>query len=263
MINRWTAAAFGALVFGMAVSLLLHRRSDVELSATKPGLVEAVEYSQNALEPVVLGEHPSGLNLGSEVSPADPMKTSLEAIRAEVGSEDNRKLLDAGFSRSHIDWIRHRREELLEQHQLAAKQRRDGGTAALPLDLAVSRDHDLVLRDIMGDAEYVSYRQALGKPTEILVDKVLPGSYAAQAGIQPGDQIVRYGDKRVFDYQELNLLSIKSDLPTRVEVVRASRTTWVTLPKGPTGLSGTFPSDVSRYKDSLRASFGVDSTERR
>jgi S1-C subfamily serine protease len=91
----------------------------------------------------------------------------------------------------------------------------------------------------MTDEEYMNYRQALGKPTAFKVIEVLPNSLAAKAGIKPGDQVMRYGNKRVFDYRELEALALSevSDGPAIVEVQRDGYTFTVTLPKGPTGLS--------------------------
>jgi S1-C subfamily serine protease len=124
----------------------------------------------------------------------------------------------------------------LQQADFEAKQ---NGKPLNPSSLSGALDNDLLLREEMTDEEYMNYRQALGKPTAFKVIEVLPNSLAAKAGIKPGDQVMRYGNKRVFDYRELEALALSevSDGPAIVEVQRDGYTFTVTLPKGPTGLS--------------------------
>jgi hypothetical protein len=161
--------------------------------------------------------------------------------RTEANQTDTQRLLEAGFSQARIDSLRQRRDELLAQMERAAFERNQNGGPENPSSYAAFLDNDLLLREEMSDAEYMRYRQALGKATAVDVNQVRPGSYADQAGIKPGDQVVRFGAKRVFDYRELDALATTNDTPsgsTAVEVLRGAQTIMVALPKGPTGLSG-------------------------
>src|SRR5262249_16428550 len=106
---------------------------------------------------------------------------------AAVEDADAKRLMAAGFSQHRIDLLRRRRDELrLQQDQADYEASQNGGPYNLSSSAALW-DKDLVLRNELGDDEYIKYRQALGKPISISVTQVLPGSTADLAGIRVGD----------------------------------------------------------------------------
>ena len=50
---------------------------------------------------------------------------------------------------------------------------------------------------------------AMGRPTTVPLRDVLASSPAERSGLQPGDEIVAYNGKRVFDVRELNALTLE------------------------------------------------------
>jgi len=173
-------------------------------------------------------------------------KEAWERRLAAARDAEGKQLLAAGFSQERLDWLEHRRNELLAQFEQAENKRKEQGLPPDLLSFSVSFDKDLILQSEMSDEEYMSYRQARGDAVAITVTRVLPGSNADLAGVQQGDQIVRYDSKRVFDDRVLNLMASDASAgPATLEVVRNGQTMMLTLPKGPTGIGGSSSAGVN------------------
>ena len=94
------------------------------------------------------------------------------------------------------------------------------------------------LRNEIGDDAYDRYLFALGQTNRVRVDEVLTQSPAEQAGLQPGDLIVRYGDARLFAPGEL-VDQTRSGTPgeaVQLEILRNGERLEVQVPRGPLGL---------------------------
>ena len=96
------------------------------------------------------------------------------------------------------------------------------------------------LRAELGDADYARYLAATGRPTSVGVRDVLASSPAEVSGLAPGDEIVSYDGKRVFDMRELNALTLegRAGESVVVEVRREGRTMQLVMPRGPIGILG-------------------------
>lgn len=147
------------------------------------------------------------------------------------------RFVEAGFTAARAEWIERRSAELqmqlLEAQYQAARSGDPASARAVP-------SVDEALRAELGDAEYERFLEATGRPTRIGVRSVLPSSPAEQVGIQPGDQIVSYGGKRVFDMDDLNRLTFEGRPGETVvmEVVRDGQPLQLYVPRGPIGISG-------------------------
>lgn len=95
------------------------------------------------------------------------------------------------------------------------------------------------LKDRLGEADYEKYLEATGRSTSVAVRNVLESSPAQSAGLQSGDEIVRYAGERVYNVTELNrLTSSASDSGSvLVEVIRDGQTISISLPAGPIGIT--------------------------
>jgi S1-C subfamily serine protease len=98
------------------------------------------------------------------------------------------------------------------------------------------------LRTELGEADYERYRTAMGQPTSVGVADVLASSPAERAGLMPGDEIVAYGGKRVFDVGELNALTLEGTPGESVvlDVRRDGQNVQLVMPRGPIGITGGF-----------------------
>ena len=95
------------------------------------------------------------------------------------------------------------------------------------------------LRLSMGDYDYERYLSATGQPTSVPIRAVEESSSASLAGLQAGDEIVRYAGQRVFNFTDLTKLTQGSSAGSTVlvEVVRQGSPLSVSVPAGTLGVS--------------------------
>ena len=117
--------------------------------------------------------------------------------------------------------------------------RREGRAPAGDLGVAT-------LRAELGESDYERYRAAIGQPTSVGVSDVLASSPAERAGLMPGDEIVAYGGKRVFDVGELNALTLEGTPGESVvlDIRRDGQNVQLVMPRGPIGITGGFRGPV-------------------
>jgi len=163
--------------------------------------------------------------------------------RAERSGEARMSaLVEAGFSADRADWILRREAELEVE---AMQARFDARRSDSPIDrLDPSMNPNSMLRAELGDADYERYLQANGRPTAVAVTRVLESSPGQAAGLQTGDQIVRYGGSRVFDIADLSAQTLQGSPGESVvvDIIRDDVPMQIVMPRGPIGMqSGRFP----------------------
>jgi len=145
-------------------------------------------------------------------------------------------MIDAGFSPQRADYILER-ESVLEFQQMQARYQ--ARTAENPREAMGNLvDAGTALRDELGEADYEKYLAASGRSTSVGVRNVMASSPAATAGLQPGDEIVRYDGERVYNQRDLMMRTWAGDGTGSVvvEVLRDGTPMQVTLPRGPIGI---------------------------
>ncbi len=148
------------------------------------------------------------------------------------------QLLQAGWTQAEIDEVNRSRDaaalDMLEQSHLRQREMID----KYP-EMAGWRSMRDPLRQSMSEEKYESYLEATGRPTSARIGNLLPGSPGAAAGLQEGDRIVRYGDRRVFGGGDLEYATLQGNYgePVTIEVERDGSTFIVTVPRGPIGIS--------------------------
>jgi len=100
------------------------------------------------------------------------------------------------------------------------------------------RDMRLALRAELGDDRFDRLLYATGRQNRVVVSDVLDGSAAQASGLQPGDEILSYDDRRVFRPMELKQATTEGKAGERVaiEVWRDGSRFRVWLPRGPIGI---------------------------
>ena len=150
-----------------------------------------------------------------------------------------RMLIDGGFSDDEARQVmRHESEaRYLALQQAHDAQRRGETTDALSGAYAMQS----VLRDQLGDSGYEKYLVAQGQPTAVQVLQVMENSPGSRAGLQPGDQIVRYNGERVFSGSDLRVLTLQGTVGEDVviEVERDGMIMQLGVPRGPVGVSSS------------------------
>jgi S1-C subfamily serine protease len=95
------------------------------------------------------------------------------------------------------------------------------------------------LRESLGDEKYASYLEATGRPASVNINRLLPGSAGANAGLREGDIIRSYAGSRVFTRSDLERATFEGDYgePVTIEVERDGAVFYMTVPRGPIGTS--------------------------
>ncbi len=175
--------------------------------------------------------------------PLDPETARANVQRAVAGQEAQRerrtieRLIAAGFAPDRAEWISRREEQLrMEALQAQYNATREGRALEPAEMLAAGR----TMRTELGDADYERYLSATGRPTSVGVRDILASSPAESAGLKPGDEIVAYDGRRVFDMRELNALTLEGTAGESVvvDVRREGRTVQLVMPRGPIGIFG-------------------------
>ena len=122
----------------------------------------------------------------------------------------------------------------------ALQARYDAQRDGTPFNYSQGRtSSDRALRTELGDADYERYLEATGRQTNISVSNVIESSPGHRAGLQTGDQIVRYDGARVFSMSDLNSMTMQGEpgVNITVDIVRDGIPMQVVLPRGPVGIS--------------------------
>jgi len=100
------------------------------------------------------------------------------------------------------------------------------------------RDMRLALRAELGDDRFDRLLYATGRQNRVVVSDVLDGSAAQGSGLQPGDEILSYDDRRIFRPMELKQATTEGRAGERVavELWREDSRVRVWLPRGPIGI---------------------------
>jgi hypothetical protein len=147
------------------------------------------------------------------------------------------RFIESGLTMERAQYILQREDEVaMEVLQARYEATQSGADAAAIADLSASQ----LMREDLGDADYEKYLDALGRPTTINVREVLTNSPAQAAGLAPGDEIVGYDGKRVFDMNELTSLTYEGGPggTVAIDVIRNGQPMQLYVERGPIGVSG-------------------------
>lgn len=168
---------------------------------------------------------------------AESSNSRRETYRRRFTSDGRTELLiEAGFQPGRAEYIVRRESELqMASLQLRYEAERDG----TPYDYSQRDSSSNALRAELGDAEYEQYLQANGRSTNVAVSNVIESSPAQRAGLQIGDEIVRYDGYRVFSMSDLSSQTMQGDpgVSVAVDIMRDGMPMQVVLPRGPVGVS--------------------------
>ena len=135
-----------------------------------------------------------------------------------------------------------RRKNSIELERLALQDRatREGylNTPQYFDELEAINLDDVNLRDELGDQRYDEYLFNSKQNNRIRISSVIPGSAAAQAGIQDGDVVISYGNNRMFTWQELKDATSEGELGeyASISIYRDGEIFSFSVPRGPLGV---------------------------
>ncbi|NOZ53438.1 MAG: PDZ domain-containing protein [Gammaproteobacteria bacterium] len=94
------------------------------------------------------------------------------------------------------------------------------------------------VRSELDEKEYDAYLYATGRANRIIVSSVLNNSPASQAGIQAGDAILKYDNKRIYSWTDLTSATRQGapDAMVSVAIERNGQQQQLYVPRGPLGV---------------------------
>jgi hypothetical protein len=182
-----------------------------------------------------------GLSTGSpDLSSSDPDRETGRP--SATGGVSEAALTAAGFSSSEAAYFRRLHDQAaMARLYLRDQAEREGwmGTPRYFESLQEIRTDLQSVRDSMDDETLSRYLYALGQPNQVTVQRVLTGSAAANAGLEPGDVLISYEGSRVFavsDVRRATRSGQAGDTVT-IEVLRDGQRIQAYLPRGPLGVT--------------------------
>jgi hypothetical protein len=148
------------------------------------------------------------------------------------------RLIEAGFLPSQASAIL-RRESELQMESIKTRyeaERSDDPSAFWRNRTSTST----TLREELGDADFERYLVANDRSTTISVSSVIESSPAQSAGLQAGDEIVRYDGERVFSMSDITRQTLTGTAGQNVivDIMRDGTPMQIVLPRGPVGITG-------------------------
>jgi len=204
-------------------------------SSTAVARARAEARSPPTLEAV--GSIPEAAGARSEVRPVTRAAES-EAASEQRPAFDEEALVTAGINRVDAIHLRERWEKLmLEKLELNDRAMREGYFMT-PRHGAESGALDLGFRSEVGEAGYAAYLYATFQDNSVVVRGVLPNSAGRAAGLEMGDEIVRYGGSAIFATPELLIQTSSGarDETVAVDIRRDGRMISLHMPRGPLGV---------------------------
>jgi len=95
------------------------------------------------------------------------------------------------------------------------------------------------VRDELGDGGYDQYLFESGESNRVQISNIINGSAAQIAGMENGDVVLSYANKRVFTLRELQRATSEGTRgePVQLEVLRFDEQINIELPRGPMGVT--------------------------
>ncbi len=149
------------------------------------------------------------------------------------------RLIEGGFSEDEARRILQQESEASFKAMKAVwEAQRNGENIDF---LGLSSNPQSILRTEMGDDDYARYLEVQGQPTAVRISQVLSGSPGNDAGLQPGDQLVSYDGRRLFDVGDLRRQTMQGEpgQDVVIEIDRDGVRMQLTVPRGPIGITGS------------------------
>lgn len=189
------------------------------------------------------------LGAGSGERATAPTSVGHAAASAAAGttaadsgvSAMERALVAAGIDAATAADIKRRGDEVaMQEMYLRDKAAREQwlDSPRFAEEMAALEAQRTSIREEIGDDAYDRYLFAQGQGNRVRIDDVLSESPAAQAGLQTGDMILRYGDTRIFSPDELVAATRGGTAgeAIQLDVIRNGERVEVDVPRGPLGL---------------------------
>lgn len=175
-----------------------------------------------------------------EATPGSTLDEDEKRVAAESGpvAFDDERLLSVGAHPSDVERLRESWEAVeLEKLYLSDVATREGWRRSDRYRREY-RALERSLREELGEEDFDRLLYATGRPNRMVVRNVLDRSPAFDAGLQPGDVIVRYDGRRIFSHGELKRGTVGGEAGefVTVEVQRSGDLVTLDVVRGPLGV---------------------------
>lgn len=180
-------------------------------------------------------------NPSTDDSPPEQSPHNFTSTSQETNWFNEQALVDAGIDPGRVDYIKDAFEQAeMQKLYLRDQATREGwmGTKRYRDKAKQIADRTKALRAELTGPEYDAYLYATGKPNRVVVQSVLGGSPADNAGVKTGDIILQYGNERIYNWNDLTTATSEGDPDTTVAVTieRHGQQQQVYVPRGPLGI---------------------------
>lgn len=150
-------------------------------------------------------------------------------------------LLDAGIDQAKVSYIKNVFEQAeMDKLYVRDQATREGWMGSERFNNAMKEisDRTTALRAQLNDDEYDAYLYAAGRSNRVIVESVLTNSPAGNAGIQAGDTILSYDNKRIYSWNDLTSATSAgaANSTVAVTIVRDNQQQQFYVPRGPLGI---------------------------
>lgn len=184
-------------------------------------------------------------SLSASQSPATST-TEAAAVKPEATHTnepvfDDDALRTAGLSMAMVKQTRERFEQL-EMDRLFLRDRavREGwmGTVRYSNEVEKLEERRQDINNSLGDDGYDAYLYATNQSNRVIIREMLQGSPGKEAGLLPGDMVLRYGRKRIFSPGDLQKATTggQTGESIAVEILRNNQSMTIYVPRGPLGV---------------------------
>ena len=223
----------------MANAFVITRGSDSERIQALENQIQLLNERIEEIEQLVDVEldktkETSALTIQSPTTVDTPVSSMSPAMTTE-------NLVKAGINEElAADIVRRRNETDMKILELRDRASREGylNTGRYTREMNELREHDTSLRDEIGDDYYDSYLYESGQSNRVRVASVMMGSPAEMSGMNNGDMILNYDDRRMFNWSELQGATSRGERGeyVNVTVLRNGQLVNLWVPRGPLGI---------------------------
>lgn len=222
----------------MANAFVVSRSSDSERIQVLEKQIALLNQRIEELEQFVAVEQDDAEDNGALAISPSTVDTPVSGLSPALSTET---LVRAGIDELlAADIVRRINEIDLKKLELRDRASREGylNTGRYARELNALLEQDISLREEIGDDSYDSYLYAAGQSNRVKVTSVMMGSPAEMAGMQDGDMVVSYDNKRMFNWNELQQATSLGERGeyVNVSVIRNGQLVNLWVPRGPLGV---------------------------
>lgn len=195
---------------------------------------------------------PEGMETRTAALRQEEQRHASQASRQEryrkYRDMQRQRLIDAGLNPGRAEFILDKQERFQYEHMQLTYEYRHLDDKSSPEAIALRDKLEVysnprkMFEHELSPQEFEGYLEVNGGRQELQINNIVPGTPAADTGLQPGDKIISYNGERVFHSGDLRsqIYRVEPGKTVAVEIQRegSSSTETIYVPSGPLGIQG-------------------------